>query len=298
MTTTSVRARGTTTVPARTSVELRIPTDHGELAATSTPGVDGSDSVVVLAHGFLSDRRAGGRYDRLAEEYASLGHAVLRFDFSGFGESDGDVVDGDALLADLHAVLDHVERLGHRRVLVHGHSLGSAVALRVAPRHESVRALVLTGALTGAGSGDTPYPFLTPEQVQDWYLDRDVHLPVRADAVGVRTHVTVSRRRPKVGSCGTQEAVLSAVRVPVLVVHGEQGSEQRLAATTAQGAHWLPEHSRVEVVPGADHTFLAHQGEVAALAREWAARWLPSVSHPGPARAGADAGAGRSTNVT
>lgn len=275
MTTTSAGASRTDVAP-RASSDVRITTGHGELAATCTPGPEGGDSVVVLAHGFLSDRRAGGRYDRLADEYAALGHAVLRFDFSGFGESDGDVVDGDRLLADLHAVLDHVRGLGHRRVLVHGHSLGSAVALRVAPQHESVRALVLTGALTGAGSGDTPYPFLTPEQVQDWYLDRDVHLPVRAGAVGTRTHVTVNRRRPKVGACGTQESLLTAVRVPVLVVHGEKGSEQQLAATTAQGAQWLPEHSRVEIVPGAEHTFADHQDEVAALARAWAQRWLPA----------------------
>ena len=267
---------GTTSVPARRSVEHRIVTEHGRLAATFTPAADGVRSAVVLAHGFLSDRRANGRYDVLAEEYAALGHAVLRFDFSAFGESDGVVVDGDHLISDLHAVLDHVEALGLPDVLVHGHSLGSAVALRVAPGRTSVRALVLTGALTGAGSGDAPYPFLTPEQVQDWYLDRDVHLPLTVPT-HVRTHATVNRTRPKVGACGTQEALLRAVRVPVLVVHGDQGSEQRLAATTAQGERWLPAHSRVEVLEGADHSFAAHLGQVAGLAREWAQRWLSPV---------------------
>lgn len=270
-------AGGPTSVPARRSVEHRIGTPHGTLAATFTPAAEGHRSVVVLAHGFLSDRRANGRYDVLAEEYAALGHAVLRFDFSGFGESDGDVVDGDRLVADLHAVLDHVAALGLQDVLVHGHSLGSAVALRVAPLRASVKALVLTGALTGAGTGDTPYPFLTPEQVQDWYLDRDVHVPLTVPT-RVRTHATVNRTRPKVGACGTQESLLRAVRVPVLVVHGDQDGEQRLAAVTAQGAQWLPEHSRVEVVAGADHSFAAHLGQVATLGRDWAQRWLPAPS--------------------
>jgi len=256
-----------------TDQELRLRTPAGvELAATFTPGA--GDSVVVLSHGFLSDRRAGGRYDRLAAEYAALGHAVLRYDFSGFGESGGDVVDGDRLLDDLRAVLDHVDGLGYSRQVLHGHSLGSAVSLRVAPERPAVVTLVLTGALTGAGTGSTPYPFLSAEQLPAWERGEYVHLPVSTP--GPRTHVTVSRLRPKVGATGTQEELLGALRVPVLVVHGDQGSEARLAATTVAGAHLLPAGSRVEVVPGAEHTFVDHQDQVAALATGWVRRWVPT----------------------
>ncbi|GIG20080.1 hypothetical protein Cch01nite_08040 [Cellulomonas chitinilytica] len=253
--------------------ELRLRSRSGAaLAVTFTPGA--GDSVVVLSHGFLSDRRAGGRFDRLAAEYAALGHAVLRYDFSGFGESEGDVVVGDHLLDDLRSVLDHLDGLGYTRQVLHGHSLGSAVSLRVAPERPAVATLVLTGALTGAGSGVTPYPFLTTEQVEAWHRGDDVHLPVTTP--GARTHVTVSRLRPKVGATGTQEELLGALRVPVLVVHGDRGSETRLAATTAAGAHLLPAGSRVEVVAGAEHTFVEHQDEVAALATAWVGRWVPA----------------------
>ncbi|MDT7650924.1 MAG: hypothetical protein QOI36_2330, partial [Pseudonocardiales bacterium] len=44
--------------------ELRLTSRWGgRLAATFTPGR--GDSAVLLLHGFLSDRRAGGRFDRL-----------------------------------------------------------------------------------------------------------------------------------------------------------------------------------------------------------------------------------------
>ncbi|NUU16405.1 hypothetical protein HP550_03980 [Cellulomonas humilata] len=244
----------------------RLPTPDGvELAVTFRPS-DG-DSVVVLSHGFLSDRHAGGRFDRLADEYAALGHAVLRYDFSGFGLSGGDVVDGDHLLADLRTVLDHLDGLGYTHQVLHGQSLGSAVSLRVAPERSAVVTLVLTGALTGAGGGDAPYPFLTPEQVVAWYRDEDVHLE------GSGRTVTVNRLRPKVGSTGTQEELLTAVRVPVLVIHGDTGhSERALLAITEAGRRWLPAGSAVEVVAGSEHTFVEHQDEVAALATAWVRR--------------------------
>ncbi|MET7421108.1 alpha/beta fold hydrolase [Dactylosporangium sp. NPDC005555] len=236
------------------------------LAATFTPGT--GDSAVVLLHGFLSDRRAGGRFDRLADAYSALGHAVLRFDFSGFGDSGGDVVDADRLLEDAHAALDHLDGLGYTRQILHGQSLGSGVALRVAPQRPRVVTLVLTGALTGAGSGDAPYPFLTGEQVAAWHRDEDVHLPVEGSAV--RTHVTVNRRRPKLGATGTQEELLTALGVPALVVHGDTGDqEQALAAITARGAHLLPEGSQVVVIPGATHTFHESQDALAELATAW-----------------------------
>ena len=243
----------------------------GRLAATLTPG--SGDSAVLLLHGFLSDRRAGGRFDRLAREYSALGHAVLRIDLSGFGDSEGEVVDGDRLLEDAHAALDHLDSLGYTRQVLHGQSLGSAIALRVAPDRPRVTTLVLTGALTGAGTGDAPYPFLTPEQVEAWYRDEDVHLPI--DNSAVRTHVVVNRKRPKLGAGGTQEELLSAVPVPVLVVHGDTGEqEQALAAITARGPPQLPPPAPGIGIPGPPPTRYERPAAPARVATEWIRRYL------------------------
>ncbi|MBB2940814.1 pimeloyl-ACP methyl ester carboxylesterase [Actinoplanes lutulentus] len=236
------------------------------LAYDFVPG--SGDTAVLLLHGFLSDRRAGGRFDRLASEYARLGHAVLRIDFSGFGESAGDVVDGDSLLQDASAALDHLDSLGYTRQILHGQSLGSAVALRIAPERPRVVTLVLTGALTGAGQGDRPYPFFSPEQTEAWYRDEDVHLPIEGSAA--RTHVVVNRQRPKLGATGTQEELLGAVKVPILVIHGDTGEqEQALAAITAAGRHLLPPGSEVVVIPGATHAFYESLDALAETTTAW-----------------------------
>ncbi|MEV6930849.1 alpha/beta fold hydrolase [Dactylosporangium sp. NPDC051485] len=261
-----------------TETELYLRNRGGDrLAATFTPGP--GDSAVVLLHGFLSNRRAGGRFDRLAAEYAALGHAVLRFDFSGFGDSDGGAVDGERLLDDAQAALDHLDALGYPRQVLHGQSLGSAVALRVAPQRPRVVTLVLTGALTGAGDtgGDRPYPLLGEEGLAAWNRDEDVHLPIEGSTV--RTHVTVNRRQPRLGATGTQRELLTALRVPVLVVHGDTGElEPRLAATTTRGAHLLPEGSRIAVIPGATHTFHDRQDTLAGLVTDWVREHVPAAA--------------------
>lgn len=251
---------------------LRVRSRTGaELAADYRPGP--GDTAVLLLHGFLSDRRAGGRFDRIADAYAAAGHAVLRIDFSGFGESDGDVVDGEALLADAHAALDLLDARGHTRQVLHGQSLGSAVALRVVPDRPAVRTLVLTGALTGAGSGDSPYPFLDAEQLAAWHRDEDVLLPITGSTR--RRHVVVNRRRPKLGRNGTQQELLRAVPVPVLVIHGDTGEQERaLAAITEHGRAWLPPGSEVVTLPGADHLFFDHLEDLSALATDWVDRRL------------------------
>jgi pimeloyl-ACP methyl ester carboxylesterase len=257
-----------------TDIELTLTSRWaGKLAATFTPGT--GDSAVLLLHGFLSDRHAGERFDRLAGEYSALGHAVLRIDFSGFGDSDGEAVDGGRLLQDAHAALDHLDSRGYTRQILHGHSLGSAVALRIAPQRPRVVTLVLTGALTGAGHGDRPYPFLNAEQSAAWYRDEDVRLPVEGSSV--RTHVVVNRLRPRVGADGTQEELLSALQVPVLIVHGDTGEqEQALAAVTARGEHLLPQRSRVIVIPGGTHTFYESQAVLARVVHEWVRVHVPT----------------------
>ena len=103
-----------------------------------------------------------------------------------------------------------------------------------------------------------------------WYRDEDVHLE------GAGRTVTVNRRRPKVNATGTQEELLTALSVPVLVVHGDTGaSERRCGRSPRPGRHWLPAGSAVEVVAGSEHTFIEHQDEVAALATSWVRRHVP-----------------------
>jgi pimeloyl-ACP methyl ester carboxylesterase len=88
--------------------------------------------------------------------------------------------------------------------------------------------------------------------------------------------VVVNRQHPRIGAEGTREELLGAVRVPVLVVHGDTGEqEQALAAITAEGRHLLPEGSRVVIIPGATHTFAESLDPLAGIVTDWVREHVP-----------------------
>ncbi len=85
---------------------------------------------------------------RIAGRLAAAGIAVLQFDFTGLGHSDGEFANTDftSNVADLGAAATHLTGLGMAPSLLIGHSLGGAAALRAAAGMPSVKAVVTIGA--------------------------------------------------------------------------------------------------------------------------------------------------------
>ena len=71
---------------------------------------------------------------RIAEALTGLGIAVLRFDFTGLGASEGEFANTtfSSNVADLVAAADHLRRTQRAPALLIGHSLGGAAVLAAA----------------------------------------------------------------------------------------------------------------------------------------------------------------------
>ena len=85
---------------------------------------------------------------RIAGRLASLGIAVLRFDFTGLGHSKGEFKNTTFTTnaQDLKAAAAALAQRGMAPSLLIGHSLGGAAVLRVADEIEGVKAVVTLGA--------------------------------------------------------------------------------------------------------------------------------------------------------
>jgi len=85
---------------------------------------------------------------RIAGRLANMGIAVLRFDFTGLGHSDGEFANThfSSNVADLVAAAAYLERESMAPALLIGHSLGGAAVLKAAGDLPSVRAVVTLGA--------------------------------------------------------------------------------------------------------------------------------------------------------
>lgn len=49
-----------------------------------------NDSIIIMCHGFTSNKYSKGRFERLTKVLNKSGFSALAFDFSGCGESDDD----------------------------------------------------------------------------------------------------------------------------------------------------------------------------------------------------------------
>ncbi|MFU8895044.1 MAG: alpha/beta fold hydrolase [Gammaproteobacteria bacterium] len=107
-------------------------------------------ATAVFAHCFTCSRNIRAARD-ITRALAQAGFAVLRFDFTGLGESEGDFAD-TSFSSNLDDLEDAARWLGEHygapQLLV-GHSLGGTAVLAVAERLESVRALATLGAPAG-----------------------------------------------------------------------------------------------------------------------------------------------------
>ena len=85
---------------------------------------------------------------RIAGRLAAMGVAVLRFDFTGLGHSEGEFANTHftSNVQDLNAAADYLTERGMAPSLLIGHSLGGAAVLRAAGELPSVKAVVTLGA--------------------------------------------------------------------------------------------------------------------------------------------------------
>lgn len=241
----------------------------------------GDRALVVMAHGFASDRRSRGRFPHIAAGLAGAGLASLSFDFGGCGESDDDVLTLDHQIDDLLAAIAHARALGYERLALHGHSLGGRVCLAAAP--PQVAAIATTGAPTGPMRYDWR-DYFTPPQMDE--LDRTGRVTMPQGKERVRSTVVTSAGLLEALVDCDQAALFGGVRCPVLLIDGDgDGEERQSLAHAHEGLPLLPAGSRVALLPGSPHDLEGHLDEVVGLLLDWFAEHLAPGRRSPPAAA-------------
>jgi len=107
------------------------------------PDVKQPHSFAIFAHCFTCNKNFSA-VTNICKALNNEGFAVLRFDFTGLGESEGDFTD-TTLSSNIEDLLDAAEYLGknyQQPSLIIGHSLGGAAAVFSGKQLDSVKAIV------------------------------------------------------------------------------------------------------------------------------------------------------------
>lgn len=127
---------------------ISFPGHDGQMLAARLDLPDGPHLATALfAHCFTCSKDIPAAR-RIAGRLASMGIAVLRFDFTGLGHSCGEFANTtfSSNVADLAAAARYLTGRGMAPSLLIGHSLGGAAVLRARALIDSVRAVVTLGA--------------------------------------------------------------------------------------------------------------------------------------------------------
>ncbi|MFW2545025.1 alpha/beta fold hydrolase [Primorskyibacter sp. 2E107] len=211
---------------------------------------------------------------RIAARLAGMGIAVLRFDFTGLGHSEGEF--GNTSLssngADLEAAAAHLESLGMAPSLLIGHSLGGLAVLRAAPRLPSVKAVATIGA-----------PF-DPAHVTSHFEEHldDIRAHGRAEVQLGGRPVTIGADFLEDVTQGDRGTDLAAMKAALLVLHAPRDAVVDISNATR--IFTAARHPKSFVTLGdADHLISdADDAEyVAEVIAAWVSRYL-DLAPPAP----------------
>jgi putative redox protein len=120
---------------------------HRLAALLDRPAGDEPVAHALFAHCFTCSKDYKA-VKNISRALAMEGIAVLRFDFTGLGQSEGDFADTSfsSNVSDLVAAADFMERELEPPAILIGHSLGGAAVLRAAARIPSARAVATIAA--------------------------------------------------------------------------------------------------------------------------------------------------------
>jgi uncharacterized OsmC-like protein/alpha-beta hydrolase superfamily lysophospholipase len=127
---------------------FEFPNARGEqLAATLDLPLGEPTAFALFAHCFTCGKDILAA-KRIAERLSVHGIAVLRFDFTGLGSSEGEFANThfSSNVDDLVAAADHLRKMRGAPAVLIGHSLGGAAVLAAAHRVPEARAVVTVAA--------------------------------------------------------------------------------------------------------------------------------------------------------
>jgi len=220
---------------------------------------------------------------RIAVALAAKGIAVLRFDFTGLGSSEGDFANStfSSNVADLVRAADHLRETRKAPTILIGHSLGGAAVLAAAERIPEAKAVV-----TIAAPSD-------PAHVTGFFADKieeiRKHGKVEVRLAGRPFHIS-RQFLDDIAEHGLMAQVAS-LRKALLVMHSP--TDDTVGIDNATRIFVAAKHPKSFVsLAGADH-LLADKRDAAYVAdviAAWAERYIDAVAPEQPADPGAAPG--------
>lgn len=153
-----------------------IPNSKGQKLAAVIEKPDGDEPFpgVILLHGFTGYKEEG-TYTTLATDLAGVGIASIRFDASGFGESEGTLADDYRFsnyltdIESIHQYFSHLNKIDEERLGICGQSMGGQMSIIYDAKNPVFKAVCSISAPDMMASVDTLSKYLADWKETGWW---------------------------------------------------------------------------------------------------------------------------------
>ena len=246
----------------------------GSLLAARLDRPDGPHlATAVFAHCFTCGKDITAAR-RIASRLAGMGIAVLRFDFTGLGHSQGEFANTSftSNVGDLLAAAKALSDRGMPPSMLIGHSLGGAAVLKAAPQIEGLRAVVTIAAPFDPAHVTHNFADALPEIIEKGVAQ--VSLAGRSFAIGRDFVEDVAK--------GELTPAIGALKAALLILHGPRDAQ--VGIENASEIFLAARHPKSFVtLDDADHLLTRPEDAdyAADVIAAWAGRYL-KLSPPAP----------------
>jgi putative redox protein len=223
-------------------------------------------NYAVFAHCFTCSKNFSATKN-ISRALTTAGYGVLRFDFTGLGDSEGDFADTNfsGNVDDLIAAIDYLEEHYQAPTLLIGHSLGGAAAIYASAKAKSIKAIATIGT-----PSDTKH-------VQHLFAGEVQQIKDEGEAV-----VQLSGRPFKIKNQFLNDLneqmvteTLRKSRKPILIAHSPQ--DTTVGIHHAEKLYQAAMHPKSFVsLDGADHLLMDKNDShyIGKVIAQWASRYV------------------------
>ena len=243
--------------------QIQFPNHFGEkLAGTFHAPPEDSRRGIILGHCFTCSRHTRILRD-VSLALVAGGFKVLRFDFSGNGQSEGNFSESSysKQIAEMKSAASFMSAEGVSWLGLAGHSMGAIVALLAAAEMDKVRTVCTFAAKASALHTSR---FFSESQLQELQSTGRVHFASRGRNLELTEAFFADATKYELSN------IMPSLLQPWLIVHGDQDE-----LIPMEDAHQLyqyrPVNTELAIIKGADHMFSQdkQRQEVTELVVDW-----------------------------
>jgi uncharacterized protein len=220
---------------------------------------------IILSHCFTCSKHVK-LIRKLCDTLSQHGFLVLRYDFSGSGESQGKFEDQTYSkdIEDFNSGIKFLNSQGAKSIGALGHSIGSAVTILAGSKHPEVKCLVTMG-------GDSSTQGI--EKVFNPKVLKDIKKKGKCTFKIFGKEVTITKKFFDDAESHSIYQVLKKSKKPLLIIHGEK--DEIIDVDNARKLYFFANEPKdIRIIKGGDHMFTKRLEVSLTLAKNWFEKYL------------------------